>query len=97
MARKIILDCDPGHDDAVAMLLAHGSPGIDLVAVTTVAGNQTLEKVTRNALSVATVIGMTGVPIAAGCARPLVRSVGGRGVHPRRERHGGAAAAGADQ
>jgi purine nucleosidase len=75
MARKIILDCDPGHDDAVAMLLAHGSPAIDLVAVTTVAGNQTLDKVTRNALSVATVIGMTGVPIAAGCARPLVRTV----------------------
>src|SRR3954454_8476632 len=75
MARKIILDCDPGHDDAVAMLLAHGSPEIDLVAVTTVAGNQTLDKVTRNALSVATVIGMTDVPIAAGCARPLVRTV----------------------
>jgi purine nucleosidase len=73
VARKIILDCDPGHDDAVAMLLAHGSPEIELVAVTTVAGNQTLEKVTRNALSVATVIGMQGVPIAAGCARPLVR------------------------
>jgi purine nucleosidase len=73
VARKIILDCDPGHDDAVAMLLAHGSPDIELVAVTTVAGNQTLEKVTRNALSVATVIGMQGVPIAAGCARPLVR------------------------
>ena len=75
MARKIILDCDPGHDDAVALLLAHGNPGIDLVAVTTVAGNQTLEKITRNALSVATVIGLTGVPIAAGCARPLVRTV----------------------
>jgi purine nucleosidase len=56
-------------------LLAHGSPEIDLVAVTTVAGNQTLDKVTRNALSVATVIGMTDVPIAAGCARPLVRTV----------------------
>lgn len=75
MARKIIHDCDPGHDDAVAMLLAHGSPEIDLVAVTTVAGNQTLPKVTRNALSVATVIGMTGVPIAAGCGRPLVRTL----------------------
>lgn len=73
MPRKIILDCDPGHDDAVAMVLAHGSPGIDLVALTTVAGNQTLEKVTRNALSVATVLGMTGVPIARGCSRPLVR------------------------
>lgn len=75
MARKIILDCDPGHDDAIAMILAHGNPGIDLVAVTTVGGNQTLDKVTRNALSVATVIGLSGVPIAAGCARPLVREV----------------------
>jgi purine nucleosidase len=75
MPRKIILDCDPGHDDAVAIVLAHGSPRIDLVALTTVAGNQALEKVTRNALSVATVLGMTGVPIARGCSRPLVRPV----------------------
>ena len=74
MVRKIVLDCDPGHDDAVAMVLAYGNPEIDLVAVTTVAGNQTLDKVTRNAFSVATVIGMTGVPIAAGCPRPLVRA-----------------------
>lgn len=73
--RKIILDCDPGHDDAVAMLLAHGNPDIDLLAVTTVVGNQTLEKVTRNALSVATIAGITGVPFAAGCARPLVRTI----------------------
>ena len=73
MQRKIILDCDPGHDDAIAMLLAHGSPAIDLVAVTTIAANQTLEKVTRNALSVARVGGITGIPFAAGCARPLVR------------------------
>ncbi|MEV0375178.1 nucleoside hydrolase [Streptomyces sp. NPDC050636] len=75
MARKIILDCDPGHDDAIAMLLAHGNPGIELVAVTTVVGNQTLEKVTRNALSVARIAGITGVPFAAGCPRPLVRKV----------------------
>ncbi|GGU49408.1 ribonucleoside hydrolase [Streptomyces albospinus] len=75
MARKIILDCDPGHDDAIAMLLAHGNPDIELVAVTTVVGNQTLEKVTRNALSVAAVAGITGVPFAAGNPRPLVRSV----------------------
>ncbi|MGD8195644.1 nucleoside hydrolase [Herbiconiux sp. P18] len=73
--KKIILDCDPGHDDAIALLLAHGSPEIELLAVTTVVGNQTLEKVTRNALSVARVAGITGVPFAAGCARPLVRSV----------------------
>ena len=75
MPKKIILDCDPGHDDAIAMLLAHGSPEIDLLAVTTVVGNQTLEKVTRNALSVAKIAGITGVPFAAGCARPLVRGI----------------------
>ena len=75
MPRKIILDCDPGHDDAVALLLAHGSPEIDLVGVTTVVGNQTIDKVTRNALSVARVAGITGVPFARGAARPLVRQV----------------------
>ena len=75
MPRKIILDCDPGHDDAVAMLLAHGNPEIELVGVTTVMGNQTLDKVTRNALSVARVAGITGVPFARGAARPLVREV----------------------
>ncbi|OKI02022.1 ribonucleoside hydrolase [Streptomyces sp. CB02923] len=75
MARKIILDCDPGHDDAIAMLLAYGNPDIDLVAVTTVVGNQTLEKVTRNALSVARIAGITGVPFAAGSPRPLVRTI----------------------
>ncbi|AJT68999.1 Inosine-uridine preferring nucleoside hydrolase [Streptomyces lydicus] len=75
MARKIILDCDPGHDDAVAMLLAHGNPEVELVAVTTVVGNATVEKVTRNALSVARIAGITGVPFAAGCPRPLVRDI----------------------
>ena len=75
MPRKIILDCDPGHDDAVAILLAHGNPEIELLAITTVVGNQTLEKVTRNALLVADVAGITGIPIAAGCDRPLVRKI----------------------
>ncbi|MGW9405172.1 uridine-preferring nucleoside hydrolase UriH [Arthrobacter sp. NPDC055585] len=75
MPHKIILDCDPGHDDAVALLLAHGSPDIDLLAVTTVVGNQTLEKVTRNALAIARVANITGVPFAAGCDRPLVRTI----------------------
>lgn len=73
MPRKIILDCDPGHDDAVAILLAHGDPAIELAAITTVAGNQTLAKVTWNARSVATLAGITGVPVAAGCDRPLLR------------------------
>jgi purine nucleosidase len=75
MPRKILLDCDPGHDDAVALLLAHGSPEIELLAVTTVAGNQTIEKVTRNALSIARIAGITGVPFAQGAGRPLVRQV----------------------
>ncbi|TAM71879.1 MAG: nucleoside hydrolase [Microbacteriaceae bacterium] len=73
MPRTIILDCDPGHDDAIAMLLAHGSPEIELAAITTVAGNQSLEKVTHNALAVATIAAITDVPIAAGMDRPLVR------------------------
>ncbi|WP_454051673.1 uridine-preferring nucleoside hydrolase UriH [Cellulomonas sp. Marseille-Q8402] len=75
MPRPIILDCDPGHDDAIALLLAHGSPEVELLAVTTVAGNQTLERVTRNARAVAEVAGLVGVPVAAGADRPLVREV----------------------
>jgi purine nucleosidase len=74
MAKKIILDCDPGHDDAIALILAHGSPEIELVAVTTVHGNQTIEKVTRNALAIARIAGITGIPFAAGAHRPLVRT-----------------------
>ena len=74
LRRKIILDCDPGHDDAIALPVAHGSPQVELLAVTTVAGNQTLDKVTRNAQAVATVGGIRDVPIAAGAVRPLVRA-----------------------
>ncbi len=69
--RPVILDCDPGHDDAMAILLAAGNPTIDLRAITTVAGNQTLAKTTRNAQRVCTVAGIDDVPIAAGCDRPL--------------------------
>lgn len=75
MTKKIILDCDPGHDDAIAMLLAYGNPDIDLLAVTTVAGNQTLEKVTLNARAIAEMANIRGIPFAAGSARPLVREV----------------------
>ncbi|CAN5348403.1 nucleoside hydrolase [soil metagenome] len=75
MPKKIILDCDPGHDDAVALLLAWGNPEIELVGVTTVMGNQTIDKVTHNALSVARVAGITGVPFARGAHRPLVRPI----------------------
>jgi purine nucleosidase len=70
--RKVILDCDPGHDDAIAILLAHGNPSLEIAAITTVGGNQTLDKVTRNARVVATLAGIQ-VPIAAGAEGPLVR------------------------
>lgn len=71
MAIPVLLDCDPGHDDAVAILLAAASPAIDLLGITTVAGNQTLPKTTLNARRVCTVAGITSVPIAAGRPRPL--------------------------
>jgi ribosylpyrimidine nucleosidase len=73
-AVKIIHDCDPGHDDAVAMLMAAAHPALDLRAITVVAGNQTIEKTVRNALNVASMTGLcSGVPIAAGMSRPIVR------------------------
>ncbi|CDG16357.1 nucleoside hydrolase [Xenorhabdus doucetiae] len=75
LPKKIILDCDPGHDDAIALLLAHGDPNIELLAVTTVVGNQTLDKVTQNALCVAHIANIHNVPFAAGCHRPLVREI----------------------
>ena len=71
----LILDCDPGHDDAIALLLALASPEIDLVGVTTVHGNQTLEKTTDNALRVLALVGREDVPVAAGADRPLVREL----------------------
>jgi inosine-uridine nucleoside N-ribohydrolase len=69
----ILLDCDPGHDDAIALLLALASPEVELVGVTTVAGNQTLEKTTANALRVLELVGREDVAVAAGADRPLVR------------------------
>ncbi|QCJ68903.1 ribonucleoside hydrolase [Providencia heimbachae] len=72
---KIILDCDPGHDDAMAIFLALGNPNIDLLAVTTVVGNQTLDKVTHNARAIMEFVGAKNIPIAAGCDRPLVRQI----------------------
>jgi purine nucleosidase len=72
MARKILLDCDPGHDDAIAIMLAYGSPQVELVAVTTVAGNNGITTVSENARAIATLLGMDGVPVSAGAAGPLV-------------------------
>lgn len=74
MPREIILDCDPGHDDAIALMLATGNPDIDLLGVTTIGGNQTLAKVTHNALAVLQLAGASGMAVHPGCARPLVRA-----------------------
>jgi inosine-uridine nucleoside N-ribohydrolase len=70
---EIILDCDPGHDDAIALLLALASPEIRLLGVTTVSGNQTLEKTTANAIRILDHLGRDEIPVAAGASRPLVR------------------------
>lgn len=73
MSKPVVMDCDPGHDDAVALLLAAKSDEIDLRAVTTVAGNQTLAKTTTNALKVLTLANRTDIPVAEGCKDPLFR------------------------
>lgn len=72
MKRNIVLDCDPGHDDAVAILLAGKNPNINLLGISVVAGNQTIEKTARNALNVATYLGID-VPVAIGSEFPIVR------------------------
>jgi pyrimidine-specific ribonucleoside hydrolase len=69
----VICDCDPGHDDAIALALALGSAEIELLGVTTVAGNQTLDKTTANAIRVLDHLGRGDIPVAAGAQRPLVR------------------------
>jgi purine nucleosidase len=75
MPYKILLDCDPGLDDALALVLAHGDPDIDLVAVTTVGGNVGIENTTKNALELREYLGFTTVPVAKGAGAPLVRSI----------------------
>ena len=70
LKKKVFLDCDPGHDDAFAIMLA--AANTELLGITTVGGNGVLENVTRNALKVLEVIGRTDIPVAAGCDRPMV-------------------------
>jgi purine nucleosidase len=70
MAVPCILDCDPGHDDAIALLLTAAHPALELRAITTVGGNAPLDKVTLNARRVCTLAGIRGVPIAAGAEGP---------------------------
>ena len=71
--RPIILDCDPGHDDAIAMILAFAAPELEVLAVTTVGGNQTIAKTTNNALRVLKFIGQGDVPLATGADKPICR------------------------
>jgi len=73
MSTSIILDCDPGIDDALAIAFAAASPEVDLAGITTVAGNVGLAKTTANALAVTSFVGAADVPVTAGCAAPLLR------------------------
>jgi inosine-uridine nucleoside N-ribohydrolase len=73
MKHKIILDCDPGHDDAIALLLAAHHPAIELLAITTVGGNQSAEKTAYNALKVCSLAQIYNVPVAMGMQSPLLR------------------------
>ena len=73
MSTTIILDCDPGIDDALAIAFAAGSPAIELAGLTSVAGNVDVAKTTANALAVASFVGVGDVPVTAGCAAPLLR------------------------
>ena len=69
----ILYDCDPGHDDAIALVMAHRSDAIDLLGVTTTCGNAEIEKTTSNAIRVLDAVGAQDVPVAQGCYRPLAR------------------------
>ena len=73
IATPILFDCDPGHDDAIALVMAHRSPAIELIGVTTTCGNAEVEKTTANALRILEYIGAGDVPVAQGCHRPLAR------------------------
>lgn len=75
MARKIILDCDPGHDDAVAILLALASPELEVLGLTVVGGNVPLAGTVLNTRKIVTLSGCNGVGIYAGCPQPMVRKI----------------------
>jgi len=72
---RVIMDCDPGHDDAIALLLASRADNIKLLGVTTVAGNSYLENTTRNARKVLDYAGVTDVDVYAGCGKPLMHAL----------------------
>ncbi|WP_299029187.1 nucleoside hydrolase [uncultured Thermanaerothrix sp.] len=75
MKKRVLLDVDTGHDDAVAIMLACASDSLDVCGITTVAGNQTVDKTLENTLRVLTLIGEERVPVARGFHKPLVRDL----------------------
>ena len=74
MTRKIIIDCDPGQDDAVALFLAMASPDeLDLLGITAVGGNVPLDLTHHNARQMCDIAGRQDIPVYAGCAEPMIR------------------------
>jgi inosine-uridine nucleoside N-ribohydrolase len=92
MPYPLFLDCDPGHDDAIAILLALASPEVAVRGITTVAGNQTIERTTRNALVVRALADRDDIPVARGAGKPLRRA-----LHTAPEVHGATGLDGADE
>ncbi|SQH76023.1 ribonucleoside hydrolase 1 [Shewanella benthica] len=74
-SRPIICDCDPGHDDAISLILAFSTKALDVLAVTTSAGNQTPDKTLNNALRILTLLERYDVPVAGGALKPLAREL----------------------
>ncbi|MFH0068538.1 nucleoside hydrolase [Peribacillus sp. NPDC056705] len=71
--RKIIMDCDPGHDDAIAIILAAAQPELEILGITTVSGNAEIEKTTKNALKTCELVSLTDVVVSKGASEPLIR------------------------
>ena len=96
MSTRVILDCDPGIDDALAIAYAIGHPQIELAGITTVAGNVELAKTTANALAVASFVGAANVPVNRRVRGAAAAPGDGRGARARRvgPRRRGAAPAG---
>ncbi|ENE8569110.1 pyrimidine-specific ribonucleoside hydrolase RihA [Salmonella enterica] len=75
MALPVLFDCDPGHDDAIAIVLALASPELDVKAITSSAGNQTPDKTLHNVLRMLTLLNRTDIPVAGGAVKPLMRDL----------------------
>ena len=77
---RIIYDTDPGVDDSMAFFLAHASPEIELLALTTIFGNGGIETTTANALRLVEAVGRPDIPVLQGAAKPLLHSYDGHGA-----------------